>query len=220
MLELADRVYQLPGKPQNAINIYLIEDVLVDSGTPQAHKRIFQALGDRIPSGHLVTHAHPDHYGSSQAVCEKYGLSLMCGDKDAGAIEQGRPETTETFLGRQFMSRLPVPPPFPVGTRLKEGDKVGSFEVLDTPGHSPGHIALWRSADKTLVMGDVLFNLRLPTLKPGLAEPPKALTLDPAQNRDSARRLAELEPELVLFGHGPPLRNAEALTWFAAALPK
>jgi glyoxylase-like metal-dependent hydrolase (beta-lactamase superfamily II) len=51
---------------------------------------------------------------------------------------------------------------------------------------------------------------------PGLHEPPRILTRDPRRNRESARRLAALEPELALFGHGPPLHDPAALTAFVA----
>lgn len=220
MFELADDVYQLSGKPPNFINIYFIEGILVDAGTPQAHKRIFRELGDRVPTAHLVTHAHPDHYGSSHAVCEKYGIPLMTGANDAEAIENSGPEAAGTFFARNVISKMPPPPAHPVATRLSEGDKVGSFKVIDTPGHSRGHIALWRAKDRTLVLADVLFNLNPLTMRSGLSEPPLSLTLDPAQNRDSARKVAELEPELVLFGHGPALRGSEAFTWFVATLPR
>lgn len=220
MIELADGLYQLSGKPPNMINIYLIDGILVDAGTPQAHKRIFRELGDRVPTAHLVTHAHRDHYGSSRAVCEKYGIPLLIGANDADAIERSGPEAADTFVARNLLSKMPPPPAHPVATRLNEGDKVGRFEVIDTPGHSRGHIALWRAGDKTLVLADVLFNLNPLTMKTGLREPPLALTLDPVQNRDSARKVAELEPELVLFGHGPALRSSEAFTWFVATLPR
>ncbi|MEX0790646.1 MAG: MBL fold metallo-hydrolase [Actinomycetota bacterium] len=220
MLELAKDVYQLPGRPPNMINIYFIEGILVDSGTPQAHRRIFRALGERVPTAHLVTHAHPDHFGSSARVCERYGIPLMTGEKDADAIEQGKPEMSDTFVGRQILSRIPPPLAHPVATRLKEGDRVGNFEVLDAPGHSRGHIALWRAGDKVLVLADVLFNVNPLTTKPGLREPLGVLTLNPAQNRESARRLAELEPELALFGHGPPLRNPSAMLRFVEGLSK
>jgi hydroxyacylglutathione hydrolase len=66
----------------------------------------------------------------------------------------------------------------------------------------------------------VLFNLRLPTLRPGLREPPKVFTPDPALNRDSARRLAELRPRLILFGHGPPLRDGAGFARFVESLPR
>jgi glyoxylase-like metal-dependent hydrolase (beta-lactamase superfamily II) len=112
-----------------------------------------------------------------------------------------------------------MPDPHPVERRLREADTVAGFEVLEVPGHSPGHVAYWRADDRTLICGDVLFNIRLPTLRAGLREPYRVLTADPARNRDSARRLAELRPELVLFGHGPPLRDPDAFAQFAGSLP-
>ena len=102
---------------------------------------------------------------------------------------------------------------------LREGDHVADFAVLEVPGHSPGHVAYWRESDRTLICGDVLFNLSLPALRPGLREPYAALTPDPPRNRDSARRLAGLEPNLVLFGHGPPLRDGERFVRFVESLP-
>jgi hydroxyacylglutathione hydrolase len=167
---------------------------------------------------HALTHAHPDHFGSSHAVCEALGIPLWCGERDAAVVEGERPAAGDG-LAAKLVSRLPMPAAHPVGWRLREGDEVAGFEVLDVPGHSPGHVAYWRAADRTLICGDVLFNLSLPRLRPGLREPYRALTADPARNRDSARRLAELRPELVLFGHGPPLRDPEGFARFVSALP-
>ena len=98
-----------------------------------------------------------------------------------------------------------MPGSHPVGRRLVEGDEVAGFTVLDVPGHSPGHIALWRESDGVLLCGDVFFNLRR------LGPPPDFLTFDPERNRESMRRLAALRPALVLFGHGPPLRDPDRL---------
>jgi len=91
--------------------------------------------------------------------------------------------------------------------------------VLETPGHSPGLISLWREADRTLIAADVLFGQHPLTGRPGLHEPPARFTLDPARNREEIRRLAALEPAVVCFGHGPPWRDPAALARFAAALP-
>ena len=55
-----------------------------------------------------------------------------------------------------------MPPGHPVARRLREGDEVARLRVLDAPGHSPGHIALWRESDRTLISGDVFFNLTRP----------------------------------------------------------
>jgi hydroxyacylglutathione hydrolase len=58
------------------------------------------------------------------------------------------------------------------------------------------------------------------TSRTGLAEPKPYFTPDPARNRESARRLAELEPAVVCFGHGPPLRDTLRFVEFAGALPR
>src|SRR2546423_842511 len=81
--------------------------------------------------------------------------------------------------------------------------------VVDAPGHSAGHVAFWRESDRTLVLGDVLTNMDTITGVPGLHEPRPFFTPDPARNRESARRLAHLEPALVCFGHGAPLRDTK-----------
>jgi glyoxylase-like metal-dependent hydrolase (beta-lactamase superfamily II) len=106
-----------------------------------------------------------------------------------------------------------------VDRALREGDEVGGFTVLDTPGHSVGHVAYWRESDRALILGDVLFGLNPNTGRPGLHPPPDAFTPDPARNRESARRLAELEPALVCFGHGPPWRDTRRFVEFVEGLP-
>jgi hydroxyacylglutathione hydrolase len=72
--QLADGVWQLGGFPPNLINVYLVEDVLVDAGTRYAGRRIKRQLADRRLSGHALTHAHPDHQGASHEICEELGV--------------------------------------------------------------------------------------------------------------------------------------------------
>jgi glyoxylase-like metal-dependent hydrolase (beta-lactamase superfamily II) len=209
MRALAPGVRQLGGFPPNTINVYLVGDVLVDAGTPAARKRILRELDAAAVATHLVTHAHPDHFGSSHAICEALGLPLWTGEHDAEAIETATPVPSDTKVGR-LLAKGKMPPAHPVARRLREGDEVAGFTVLDVPGHSPGHIALWREDDRTLIAGDVFFNL------PRLGSPPDFLTVDPERNRASMRRLAELRPALTLFGHGPPLRDPARLSRAAA----
>ena len=76
---------------------------------------------------------------------------------------------------------------------------MAGFTVLETPGHSRGHVAYWRESDRVLILGDVLNNINFATGIPGLHEPPAVFTPDPARNRESARRLAELRPQLTLL---------------------
>jgi glyoxylase-like metal-dependent hydrolase (beta-lactamase superfamily II) len=106
-----------------------------------------------------------------------------------------------------------------VARALREGDEVAGFTVLDVPGHSAGHVAYWRESDRVLIAGDVITNINTLTGLPGLNEPQKIFTPDPARNRESIRRLAGLEPALVCFGHGAPLRDPRKLAEWAAQLP-
>jgi glyoxylase-like metal-dependent hydrolase (beta-lactamase superfamily II) len=218
--ELADGVWQLRGFPPNAINIYVLDDVLVDAGTKFAHRRILRQLRGHALSAHALTHAHPDHQGSSHHMCETLGIPLWCPAGDVEAMEDG------DILGRmpdsvlnRINDRLMTGPPHKVSRPLHEGDEVGGFTVLDVPGHSAGQVAYWRESDRTLICGDVLNNMNLFTGIPGLHEPPVSFTADPARNRESARRLAELKPALACFGHGPPLRDTSRFVGFVRELP-
>jgi hydroxyacylglutathione hydrolase len=220
MKQLADEVYLLRGFPPNAINVYLVADVLIDAATRQAERRIVRQISGRALSAHALTHAHPDHQGASHAICEARGIPLWCGQGDVPAMETPGGISSSQAPGwlNRLQARYWTGPPHPVARALKEGDEVAGFTVLETPGHSPGHVAYWRESDRVLILGDVLNNVNVLTGAPGLHEPPRVFTPDPARNRDSARRLAALEPALVCFGHGPPLRDRARLASFIAKL--
>lgn len=217
---LAEGVHQLSGFPRNAINVYLVGDTLVDAGTRQAERRILRELDGRTPKLHVLTHAHPDHQGSSHALCERFEIPLWCGREDVEAVQT--PGGVFNPKAPAWLNRAEhrwwTGPPHPVAKALVEGDTVEDFTVLETPGHSAGHIALWRESDRTLILGDVLNNMNVRTGVPGLHEPPDMFTPDPSRNRASARRLAALRPALVCFGHGAPLRDPDRLADFVAGL--
>jgi hydroxyacylglutathione hydrolase len=219
MRQLADGVHQIRLAPRDALNTYLLGDVLVDAGTPQTAKRLLDSLAGRTVRAHALTHAHADHAGGSRAVADALDVPVWAGALDAADVESGEPVAADTPL-RPLLRRFGRYPGVPVARQLREGDDIGQgFTVLETPGHSAGHVAFWRASDRVLVAGDVFFNLHLVTLRPGLRQPPRPLTPDPVRNRESERRLAELAPSLVLSGHGPPLRDPGALRAFTAALP-
>jgi hydroxyacylglutathione hydrolase len=221
MKRLAEDVYQLQGWPPNAINVYVIGDVLIDAATRQGEKRIMRQIAGRAIDAHALTHAHPDHQGSSHAVCEKLGVPLWCGQGDVPAMETPGGVKNSQAPGwlNTLQERFWTGPPHPVARALSEGDEVAGFTVLETPGHSPGHVAFWRESDRTLILGDVLNNMNVMTGIPGLHQPPDLFTPDPPRNRESARRLAELRPALACFGHGAPLRDPDKLARFVAGLP-
>jgi hydroxyacylglutathione hydrolase len=221
MKQLAENVHLLRGRPPNAINVYLVGDVLIDAATRQGERRIMRELAGRTLSAHALTHAHPDHQGSSHAICERLQIPLWCGRGDVPAMETpGAIYNTQapTWLNR-LQRRFWTGPAHPVARALVEGDEVAGFTVLETPGHARGHVAYWREPDRVLILGDVLNNVNVRTGIPGLHEPPAIFTPDPARNRVSARRLAELRPQLTCFGHGAPLRDPGRLADFVARLP-
>src|SRR3954468_24902845 len=86
---VADDVYLLRGFPQYAINAYLVGDVLIDAGTKLAARRILRQIETRPVNAHAITHAHPDHFGSSHRICTELGIPLWAPANDAGAVETG-----------------------------------------------------------------------------------------------------------------------------------
>jgi glyoxylase-like metal-dependent hydrolase (beta-lactamase superfamily II) len=221
MKQLAPGVWQLKGFPPNAINVYLVEDVLIDAATRRATKRILRQLAGHQVNAHALTHAHPDHQGASDAICTRLGIPYWVGETDvplAEDLDKMRALQPPHPLNRLIMKHWSGPARH-VDRHLHEGDEVAGFEVLDVPGHSPGHLAYWRESDRVLILGDVLNNMDVVTGLPGLRDPKPFFTYDPAQNRRSAKRLGELEPRLVLFGHGAPLRDTRKFVDFVNALP-
>ena len=221
MKQLAEDVYLLRGWPPNAINVYLVGEVLIDAATRQAEKRILRQIAGRSVTAHALTHAHPDHQGSSHAICERLGIPLWCGQGDVPAMETpgGIGNSQAPGWVNKFQQRFWTGPPHPVSRALVEDDEVAGFTVLESPGHSRGQVAYWRESDRVLILGDVLNSMNVMTGIPGLQEPPEVFTPDPARNRQSARRLAELRPQLTCFGHGPPLRDPGKLADFIARMP-
>ena len=216
MKRLADGVWQLRGFPPNAINVYVLEDVLLDAATRHEGRRILRQLAGHRIAAHALTHAHPDHQGASHEVCTQLGVPFWVPERDADAAEDpvliGRRQP-DNFLA-QFFVRAFTGPAHPVDRRLQDGDEVAGFRVIDAPGHSAGHVVYWREPDRVLVVGDVLANIDTLTGLPGLREPKALLTPDPERNRESILVLRGLEPALVLFGHGAPLRDPRAFEEF------
>jgi glyoxylase-like metal-dependent hydrolase (beta-lactamase superfamily II) len=219
MHELATGLWQLRGLPANAINVYVVGEVLIDAGTRWSARRIVRQLGERRPSMLVLTHVHPDHQGAAAALCERYSMPLACHAADAPAMEGLRPIQPDNRFIR-LSTRLCAGPPHRVDRVVGEGDQIAGFRVLHAAGHTPGHVILFRDADRAAIVGDVLVGMNLLTTWPGLHEPPRFFSTDPVENRRSIRRLAELEPRLVCFGHGPPLRDPEMLKRFVAKLAR
>jgi glyoxylase-like metal-dependent hydrolase (beta-lactamase superfamily II) len=196
---VADGIWQLDGYPPHAINAFLVDNVLFDCRTRWAAPRILRELRGREVSMLAITHAHPDHWGSAPVVCAALDIPVACHEADADVV-CGRRRTAKDgllfYAGRLIWEH---------GTchevrHMREGDELGGFRVVHTPGHSRGHAIYFRDADR-------------------LSEPPAHTSIDVAENRRSIRKLLELRPSLVLPGHGPPLSDMSVLEAFATSLP-
>jgi glyoxylase-like metal-dependent hydrolase (beta-lactamase superfamily II) len=218
MREISPNVWQLSGIPPNAINVYLIGDVLIDAATRWAGRRILRQLGDRRLSMLALTHVHPDHQGVAAMICERYRIPLACHAADVQMMQGERPMQPDRFFNR-LISFLWAGPSYAVTRILQNGDDVAGFRVVHAPGHTPGHIILFRDEDRVAIVGDVLTGMNMATAWPGLHEPPGFFCADAAENRRSIRRLAELEPRLLCFGHGPPVSDMKTFDRFLQRLP-
>jgi glyoxylase-like metal-dependent hydrolase (beta-lactamase superfamily II) len=220
MNRVTDDVWQIPLVPRNGVNAYLVGDILVDAGYILSGKAVVKAVRDHDVRVHALTHVHNDHAGGSRHVHEALGVPVWIGAGDAPYLRSGKAPVPPGNRIASLFGPLAGAPKVEPERELREGDELGhGFVVLDTPGHSPGHISFWREADRTLVCGDVFFHMNILTTAVGLHQPPNLFTYDVPQNRDSERRLAELDPAVVCFGHGPPLRDPAAIRAFAAGLP-
>jgi hydroxyacylglutathione hydrolase len=218
---LAPGVWRLKEFPAPTINVYLAEDVLIDAGRTWDRRRIFAELEGRDISLLALTHVHPDHQGAAKAVCEARGVPLACHAGDVDAMEGRRPvqEAAQTNPVNRIVAAIWQGPPHKVDRVLQDGDEVAGFRVVHTPGHSRGHAVFFRESDRVAICGDVIRNMSYATGLPGIKEPPEIFTYDIAENRRSIRKLADLEPSLILPGHGPAVTDMAAFERFVASLP-
>ena len=214
MRQIAPDAFQIPLAPRNGINAYLLGDVLVDAGIRQSAGTLRKIAEEHHVKAIALTHAHGDHAGSAKKLHDELDLPVWVGAADREATEKGKAVKKDPFnkpVVSTIAGLMGDFPPVPVQRVLTEGDELtAGFTVLDTPGHSPGHVSFWRERDRVLICGDFFFNMNLLTTRPGLRQPPGPFTYNPARNRESERRVAGLEPDTAGFGHGPVLTDGTA----------
>jgi glyoxylase-like metal-dependent hydrolase (beta-lactamase superfamily II) len=221
MREIKKDVYQIAVMPRNSINCYVIDNILIDSGIRNSHKIILNALKDTSLHAHALTHAHADQQGSSKMICDTLGIPLWSSALEKQNAESGDATAeypNQNNLITKFQKKYWAGPGHPISRTLKEGDPVGSFTVIETPGHSLGHISFFREHDGVLIVGDTLLNMNLVTTLKGLHQPPNLFTTNQEQNRESIKKILQLKPKILCFGHGPILINNGELERFANKL--
>jgi len=212
MKRVAQDVWQIAVMPRNSINCYIIEDFLIDSGVKNSARIILNSVKDFNITAHVLTHAHADHQGSSKEICETLKIPLWCSENEKEQAETGnatKEYSSQNHIITKFQRKYWAGEGNKVGSVLKENDCLGEFRVIETPGHSSGHLSFFREKDGVLIVGDVVTNMNLLTTIQGLHLPPNLFTKDREENIKSLKKLASLEPKILCFGHGSVLINQD-----------
>lgn len=196
------------------VNAFLVREddgfTLVDTTVARSTDAILAAA--REAGGTIrrvaLTHGHGDHVGSLDALKELLGDSVQVLMPELDARIHAGERVVEGKLPGSWPKLRTVP-----DVRLASGDRVGSLEVVASPGHTPGHVAFLDTRDRSLIAGDVFtsygnvsvsnhFYLRFPLAA--------MATWDKAKDLESARALRALDPAILGVGHGPAVRQPGA----------
>lgn len=232
MQEIAPDLYTVNGLLMG--RVYLIRDgrdlTLVDASISPSAPKILKAIEGL---GHqpqdlkriLLTHAHYDHVGAIEPIVKATGAEVWASAQEADVLEGRIPVVQPKRSDLKGINKLFLPPtswikPTHKVTRiLSDGDVLpvmgGGLTVLATPGHAPGHLAFWHPERKILILGDVIFHML-----DRLTLPLEFFTADMALDRQQVRKLIDLHPAIVCFGHGRPLTTGvqEKLEAFASRI--
>lgn len=212
MKQIMPQIYTFTGLLAGRVYMLCDDDglTLVDTSISNAGGKILSQLqqagfkpGDvkRI----LITHAHPDHTGSLPMLQKATGAAVYCHALEKPVIEGESPIPRRPSGLRPPEIRLK---PTPVTHTLNEHDVLpvlGGLHVIHTPGHAPGHVSFWLPEQRVLLTGDAIFYLLN-----RMTLPFAMLTCDMDENKRSVRKLADLQPHALLFGHGQPIVNGAA----------
>jgi glyoxylase-like metal-dependent hydrolase (beta-lactamase superfamily II) len=191
------------------VNAYLVQDeggcTLVDTMIGGSAPGVIEAA--RSAGGEIgriaLTHGHGDHVGSLDALKERLGAD----------VEVLMPELDARIHAGEKVVEGKVPGGWPAiktvpDVRLKPGDRVGSLEVIATPGHTPGHVSFLDTRDRTVIAGDAVTTfgqVAVPTWYYWRFPLAAFATWDKQKALASARDLRALEPAMLVAGHGPPV---------------
>ena len=246
--EIAPGVYRMEtGRGLSEANVYLVRSgpgwVLIDTAWPHRGQLIRSAAESLFgtgacPAAILLTHIHPDHSGSALELARLWNLPVHVHPRELPLAPGGYLPQYGNPLDRWLIAPiLRLMPRRKVEASLARNSLEGTAQAFDpaagvpglpdwqavpTPGHTPGHVAFFRSSDRVLITGDAVLTVNLnsvPDLLAGkhrVSGPPYISTWDWPAAKQSVAALARLRPEVLACGHGRPMTGAQAAASLAS----
>jgi glyoxylase-like metal-dependent hydrolase (beta-lactamase superfamily II) len=202
--------------------------VLIDAGIPGSAGLILAAAEERFgagarPAAIIMTHGHFDHAGALEQLAERWDVPIFAHELELPYLDgTASYPPPDPRVGGGMMSVLsPLYPrgPYNVAHWLQAlpGDhtvpEMPGWRWVQAPGHTPGQVALWRDADRTLIAADAFITTTQESVyavavqRTEMHGPPMYYTQDWGDARATVEKLAALEPEVVVPGHGRAMRG-------------
>ncbi len=219
--------------PVSFVNVFFLGRpgsnwIVLDSGLPGRAAQIIEAAearfgGSERPEAIVLTHGHWDHAGSALALADHWDVPIYAHRREFPFLtgRSSYPPPDPTIGGAiAFLSRFMPSGPRDLSRRLRElepGEVPGvtGWEWLATPGHTPGHVSLFRSSDRVLLAGDAFATMNMDSWsglisgKQQLSRGGAPFNCDWDATKSSVRELANLQPNVAGCGHGIPMSESD-----------
>lgn len=224
------------GRKDTFVNFFMIQDlvndqwVLVDTGLKWSAGKVKEMANylfgeGSVPKAIILTHGHFDHVGTVADLAEEWDVPVYAHHLEmpylTGQSDYPPPDPTVGGGLMATMSFLYPKSPINIWKHVKVLPPNETIPVLTdwkyihTPGHSPGHISLFRESDRVLITGDAFVTTKQESVisvmfqTRQISGPPKYFTCDWDEARSSVEELIKLNPKTAAAGHGQPMRGLE-----------